>query len=158
MAEYVARGGTTALGIIGTALGGLATLANGGGLFNVAGNGNCGCGCSENTHVTRYELNQQNEISSLKAENDLLKADKYTDQKIAEVYTVLNNKVDKINCELRDIAVYQATNTATIGCLGNQINGLQAVLNSITKVVIPNSSVCPGWGNVTITPATTATT
>lgn len=25
------------------------------------------------------------------------------------------------------------------------------------KVVIPNTSVCPGWGNVTITPATTTT-
>lgn len=154
MSEYVARGGTTALGIIGTALGGLATLNNGGGLLGMG----CNAACSENTHVTRYELGQQNEISRLQAENDLLKADKYTDSKIAEVYSVLNNKVDKINCELRDIAVYQATNTATIGCLGNQVNGLQAVLNSITKVVIPNGSVCPGWGNVTITPAAAPTT
>jgi hypothetical protein len=155
MSEYVARGGTTALGIIGTALGGLATLGNGGaGLLGMG----CNNGCSENTHVTRYELGQQNEISQLRSENELLKADKYTDQKIAEVYTALNNKVDKINCELRDIAVYQATNTATIGCLGNQVNGLQAVLNSITKVVIPNGSVCPGWGNVTITPAAAPTT
>lgn len=156
MSEYVARGGTTALGIIGTALGGLATLGNGG--AGLLGMGGCNGGCSENTHVTRYELGQQNEISQLRSENELLKADKYTDQKIAEVYTVLNNKVDKINCELRDIAVYQATNTATIGCLGNQVNGLQAVLNSITKVVIPNGSVCPGWGNVTITPAAAPTT
>ena len=156
MSEYVARGGTTALGIIGTALGGLATLGNGG--AGLLGMGGCNGNCSENTHVTRYELGQQNEISQLRSENELLKADKYTDQKIAEVYTVLNNKVDKINCELRDIAVYQATNTATIGCLGNQVNGLQAVLNGITKVVIPNGSVCPGWGNVTITPAAAPTT
>ena len=156
MSEYVARGGTTALGIIGTALGGLATLGNGG--AGLLGMGGCNGGCSENTHVTRYELGQQNEISQLRSENELLKADKYTDQKIAEVYAVLNNKVDKINCELRDIAVYQATNTATIGCLGNQVNGLQAVLNSITKVVIPNGSVCPGWGNATITPAAAPTT
>lgn len=154
MADYVAKQGTTALGIIGTALGGLAALGNGGGLFNMGG-GMC---CSENTPVSRYELGQQNEISQLRSENELLKADKYTDQKIAEVYTVLNNKVDKINCELRDVAVYQATNTATISCLSNQVNGLQAVLNSITKVVIPNGSVCPGWGNVTITPAAAPTT
>lgn len=43
------------------------------------------------------------------------------------------------------------TLTATVNCLAN-------TLNSITKVVVPNASVCPGWGNVTITPATTTTT
>ena len=42
------------------------------------------------------------------------------------------------------------TLTATVNCLAN-------TLNSITKVVVPNASVCPGWGNVTITPATTTT-
>ena len=53
-------------------------------------------------------------------------------------------------------AVYNGTNTATLSCLQNQVNQLM----SITKVVIPNSSVCPGWGNVTITPtpAQTGTT
>lgn len=43
------------------------------------------------------------------------------------------------------------TLTTTVNCLAN-------TLNSITKVVVPNASVCPGWGNVTITPATTTTT
>ena len=31
-------------------------------------------------------------------------------------------------------------------------------LMGLTKLVVPNTSVCPGWGNVTITPATTTTT
>lgn len=43
------------------------------------------------------------------------------------------------------------TLTATVNCLAN-------TLNSITKVVVPNASVCPGWGNVTITPAAATTT
>lgn len=43
------------------------------------------------------------------------------------------------------------TLTATVNCLAN-------TLNSITKVVVPNGAVCPGWGNVTITPATATTT
>jgi hypothetical protein len=30
---------------------------------------------------------------------------------------------------------------------------LQTTVANITKTVIPNSSVCPGWGDVTITPA-----
>lgn len=33
---------------------------------------------------------------------------------------------------------------------------LQAVVSNITKTVVPNSSVCPGWGNVTITPEAAA--
>jgi hypothetical protein len=32
-------------------------------------------------------------------------------------------------------------------------------LFNLTKLVVPNTSVCPGWGNITITPsATTPTT
>ena len=31
-------------------------------------------------------------------------------------------------------------------------------LFGLTRLVVPNGSVCPGWGNVTITPAAAATT
>lgn len=41
--------------------------------------------------------------------------------------------------------------------LTGQVNCLAQTVAGITKVVVPNSSVCPGWGNVTITPATTTT-
>ena len=62
-------------------------------------------------------------------------------------------KVGAIEKEICDQRVYNATNTATIGCIASQVNQLM----SLTKVVIPNTSVCPGWGNVTVTttPATT---
>lgn len=153
--NYASRGlGATAAALGGSALG-VALLNGGGGILgNLFGGNHC---CSENTPVTRYELGQQNEISALRSENELLKADKYTDQKIAEVYTVLNNKIDKVNCELRDVAVYQATNTATVGCLANQVNGLQAILGNITKTVVPNGAICPGWGDVTVTVTPTTT-
>lgn len=43
----------------------------------------------------------------------------------------------------------------TISCLSNTING-------VTKVVVPNSSVCPGWGQACThalpCPSTTTTT
>ena len=32
-----------------------------------------------------------------------------------------------------------------------------AQLQGLTKIVVPNTSVCPGWGNVTITPGGTTT-
>lgn len=158
--NYASRGlGATAAALGGSALGVALLGGNGNGILGNLFGGNHYC-CEGNMPVTRYELGQQNEISALRSENELLKADKYTDQKIAEVYTVLNNKVDKINCELRDVAVYQATNTATVGCLANQVNGLQAILGNITKTVVPNGAICPGWGDVTVTvtPTTTPTT
>jgi len=155
--NYASRGlGATAAALGGSALG-VALLGGNGILGNLFGGNSC---CSENTPVSRYELGQQNEISKLRSENDLLKAIKYTDEKDAEVYAALNNEVKDIRKELRDIAVYQATNTATVGCLANQVNGLQQVLGSITKTVVPNGAICPGWGDVTvtITPTTTTTT
>lgn len=44
-------------------------------------------------------------------------------------------------------------NTAALNCMQGQI----AQLMSLTKVVVPNSSICPGWGDVTVsvTPTTT---
>jgi hypothetical protein len=67
MAEFVAGKGTTALGIIGTALGSLA-VAGGNVLGGLTGNGwangvagpynNVGC-CSENHLINRYELGQE---------------------------------------------------------------------------------------------------
>jgi hypothetical protein len=42
--------------------------------------------------------------------------------------------------------------------MGQQIAGIQGVLAQITKCVVPNTAVCPGWGNVTITPAAAPTT
>lgn len=158
--NYASRGlGATAAALGGSALGVALLGGNGNGILGNLFGGNHYC-CSENTPVSRYELGQQNEISKLRSENDLLKAIKYTDEKDAEVYAALNNEVKDIRKELRDIAVYQATNTATVGCLANQVNGLQAILGNITKTVVPNGAICPGWGDVTVTvtPTTTPTT
>ena len=139
--KWVAGKGTTALGIIGTALGGLATIMNGGAA--VVNAGAATATCSENMPVSRYELGLQQRIAEQGAEIGLLKADKYTDQKIVDVYNAIN--------------------TATISCLGNQVNGLQAVLNGLTKVVIPSDNVCPepmpaknSWTAPTTAASTTA--
>lgn len=155
--EYASKGVAGAglgLGIAGTALG----LLNGGwGLLNGMVNGCGGC-CSESTPVNRYELNLVQEIAAKDAHIGLLEADKYTDQKIVEAYKDLQAQITAIKDNQTAIntqqAVYNGTNTATISCMQQQI----AALQSLTKLVVPNTSVCPGWGNVTITPATAATT
>lgn len=158
--EYTAGRGTTALGIVGTVLGSIGTagVLGGGNLLGTMGGNNCGCMTGENTPVNRYEMQQEQRISQLESQVALRDASIYTDGKLNDFRNYVDNKFACVNNELRDVAVYQATNTATISCMGQQIASLQAVLGSITKCVVPNTSVCPGWGNVTITPATTTTT
>lgn len=151
MAEYVAKQGTTALGIIGTALGGLATLANGGaGLLGMGGN-NC---CSENTPVTRYEVGMQQEIAAKDSKIALLESSIYVDGKLNDLRNYVDGKFNVVNDKLSAQAVHNATSDAVLSCVQGQI----AQLQSLTKLVVPNASVCPGWGDVTVTPATTTTT
>ena len=144
------------LGIAGTALGLLNGNGNGllGGLF---GGNNCNrdCGCSDNMLVNRYEMSMQQTIAAKDARIGLLESNIYTDQKIADVYERLNTKInavkdaqDAINTQQ---AVYNGVNTATLNCMQGQI----AQLYSLTKLIVPNGSICPGWGNVTVAPATT---
>lgn len=146
--NYASRGvagSGLGLGIAGTALG----LLNNGGLGNLfGGNG----GCSEDHYVNRYELGLQQELAAKDSKIGLLESNIYTDSKIADVYERLNNKIGVLEGQICQQNVYNATNTATINCMSGQI----AQLMSLTKLVIPNTSVCPGWGNVTVTPATTA--
>ena len=150
MAEFASKGvagSGLGLGIAGTALGVL-----NGGLGNILGGYN-NCGCSENMMVNRYELQQENRIAKLETEVALRDANIFTDQKIAEVYERLDTKIRGVEAGLNAQAVYNATNTAAINCIQGQV----AQLFSLTKLVVPNTSVCPGWGNVTITPSTTTT-
>ena len=51
-------------------------------------------------------------------------------------------------------ATLNAAQTATIGRIRQSVDQLFG----LTRLVVPNGSVCPGWGNVTITPAAAATT
>lgn len=162
------------VGTIGGYIGGIATLANamggcnGGLLGNLFGN-NCGCHavpvCSENTPVSRYENSLVQEIAKKDSENALLRAEVYSDQKLVAAYSDLQGQIKAVADEVRankdaqnavnmQQAVYNGTNTATISCIQGQV----AQLLGLTKLVVPNTSVCPGWGNVTITPAASTPT
>lgn len=155
MAEFASKGvagSGLGLGIAGTALGVL-----NGGLGNILGGltgYNAAATCHENMPVNRYELGLEQKVADLQSQIALRDANIYGDQKLLEVYKYFDGKVEGINQRLCEQAVWNATQTATIGCMAGQI----AQLQSLTKLVIPNGSVCPGWGNVTVTPATTTTT
>lgn len=141
MAEFASKGVANAglaTGIIGTSLGvlggGLGNLL--GGVFN--GGGVAGV-ASENMPVTRYELQMEDKLISKDSEIALLKSEKYTDQKIVDVYERLSSRINGVEQQIAAQAVYNATNTATLSCLQNQV----AQLQSLTKVIVPASSICP---------------
>ena len=153
MAEFASKGVAGAglgLGIAGTALG----LLNGGaGLLNLHSGIAGGC-CSENTAVNRYELNLTQEIASKDARIGLLESQVYVDQKLTDVVKDYTGQINALQAQLSQQAVYNATLNGTVSCIQGQI----AQLQSLTKLVVPNTSVCPGWGSVNVTPATTTTT
>ena len=154
--EYASRGVANSglgLGIAGTVLGVLNGGLNGvlgNGCNNAWNNNNC---CSENHMINRYELGQESRISKLESEIALRDANIYNDQKLLELYKYIDGKLEGVNGALAGQAVWNATQTANIGCMQNQIGQLFG----LTKLVVPNTSVCPGWGNITITPSTTTT-
>ena len=89
-----------------------------------------------------------------------------TNRKISESYSKLENRLIGLAAEVRankdeqvainmQQAVYNGTNTATIGCIQNQV----AQLLGLTKLVVPNGAVVHGWGaaKVTVEPATATT-
>ena len=148
--KYASKGvaGTgLGLGIAGTALG----LLGGNGLGGLFGN-NCNSGCSENSWVNRYEATQAARIAELETEVKLRDSNIYTDNKILALYQYVDGKIQGIEAQICQQNVYNATNTATINCIAGQVSQLMG----LTKLVIPNGSVCPGWGDVTVAPATAA--
>ena len=154
MAEYVAGRGTTALGIIGTTLGGIAASG-----INLLGNNPNGC------VVDRYAMQQEATIAQKDSEIAYWRGQDKTNEKISAAYANLEAQINSLAAEVRanrnaqcevntQQAVYNGVNTATVSCIQGQVNTLMG----LTKTVVPNTSVCPGWGNVTITPAAATTT
>lgn len=143
------------LGIAGTALG----LLNGGNLGGILGgwnNCNAAAVCSDNMMVNRYEASQSARIAELETEVKLRDANTYTLGEINKVRDYVDRRFERVECQLGQQAVYNATNTAALNCMQGQI----AQLMGLTKLVVPNGSICPGWGDVTVsvTPAPTTTT
>ncbi len=124
--KYASRGVANAgltTAIVAAALG----LGNGG-LGNLFGN--------NNNHYLEQIMNRDSEIAELKAE-------KYGDKVGLELYRYFDGRFREFEGRFEQQVAYNATNTATIGCLTNQLNALQAVFNGLTKTVIPTASICP---------------
>lgn len=147
------------LGAIGTAGAVVPGLFNGlignGQRGNCNGNCNgCGGGCSDNQYVTRYDSEKDARIAELETEVKLRDANTFTMNEMGKLRDYVDNKFAKVDAALCQQAVHNATNDAVVGCIQGQV----AQLMAMTKLVIPNGSVCPGWGTVTVTPSGSSTT
>lgn len=120
-------------------------------------------------------------ISERDAKIARLESEKYSDGKTQELYnyiTMQNEKLSNFLCgvdkrlysletaaplreQILDGKIAQVADKVACCCSATNaaLANLSAVVNNITKVVIPNSAICPGWGNVSVavTPTTTTT-
>lgn len=141
MAEFASKGVAGAglgLGIAGTALGVL-----NGGLGGILGGMNGGnAGCSENCPVNRFELGMQNQIANKDMEIATLRAinisKDYTDAAIVNLNDRVSARIAALEGRVNAVETYAAVNTATMGCMEQQIRALQG----LTKTVIPSTNVC----------------
>lgn len=140
----------TVLGAIGTA-GATGILGNMGGIFGGNAPRN---GCSEDHCVNRYEAAQAARIAELETEVKLRDANTFTMGEMGKLRDYFDARFTGIEREICDQKVYNATINGTVSCISGQI----AQLYSLTKTVIPNTSVCPGWGDVTVTVTPAPTT
>lgn len=136
--RWDAGAGTTALGIIGTALGGLATVAA---THNTAQN----VQDSESRYVDRHELSLHETIAQKDSQIALLTSQSYTDKNTADLRYELHREVDSLRAEMNGAisaqAVINANNQSALGILTTQANSLAAQLAAITKTAVPASVV-----------------
>lgn len=149
--KYASRGVANAgltTGIVGSALGAISSgiLPN---LFGGARPAN-----SDDMPVNRYDAAKDAKIAALETEIKLRDANTYTTGEVNKLRDYMERRFDRVEHELCDQKVYNAANNGSISCIQSQISQLM----SLTKLVVPNSSVCPGWGNVTVTPEAASTT
>lgn len=161
--EYASKGtGTAALttGIIGTGLGAISS----GLLGNLFGGGTA----AQNV-VTKDMLELQLQLAASQKDNSILTAELSSEKKMVEVFNAANDKINAVRDELgnriREVEAKVDANAAAQSVINCQHNSNLNLLNSqvgqlfsLTQLKIPNTSVCPGWGGVTVTPTPVGTT
>lgn len=170
-AQWMGASGVIALAVQ-SLLGG---NGNGNGVLgNLLGGGNCNA--------------RNDAVTALMAENARLKSEKYSDNaaleqsnrllqnylkpygdaiaagiadraKMQAEIECLKNTMDlKLQLAAKDVALMKQEMTCCCTANATAIAQVQAILGNITKLVVPNGAVCPGWGaaEVTVKPATAA--
>lgn len=164
--EYASKGVATAgltTGIIGTSL-----AALGSGLLSGVLNGGNPAMATTNNVVGKEVFEVEKELALERQKTSILTSELNTEKKMVEVYNATNDKINAVYEKVSDrILVLEkqvadnAAAQAVINCgFNSAINLLQnqvGQLFALTKLGIPNSSLCPGYGAVEVKPVTTTT-
>jgi hypothetical protein len=150
--DAVGGGGCCNGGVLGKFLGGNRGGCNNGGLdaaalMALASAANTGGHCDP--VVNRYEAGLTSRISELETEVKLRDANTYTLTKMGELRDYIDAKFSKVDERLCKQSEWNTAQSAALTCMNGQI----AQFFALTKLVVPNSSICPGW---TTTAATNA--
>ena len=95
-------------------------------------------------YITRFDAGLMRDIEDRDRKIALLEADKYTDQKIADLAEKMNTRINIVEGQIAQQGIWNATQTSLIGSLQGQIAQIQA----LTKLVVPSSNVMtPSSGN-----------
>lgn len=148
--RWDAGAGTTALGIIGTTLGGLATALVGG---NAVAGGRVATPF-ENQPICQHDMDLMEKLNEAKAQIATLEAQKYSDSSDLKLYEYFNKQIsdlkETVNARFAAQEVINANVNSAIGVLKNQVNDSAVLLASITKTAVPQSVICDfnsGCGN-----------
>lgn len=155
----VAGNGTTALGIIGTTLGGAALAANNGVLGNILGARQItpAASCYETSPVCVHDLDMVKQLYEKDSELSRLKSEQYTNgvandlrnyvdrifyNGYKEVKADISGVNDKINENATAQAVINATVNSGLSTLAAQAEQTAAIVAKITKTAVPKSAIC----------------
>lgn len=124
-------------GIIGTVGAGLPILQS---LLGGCGNNaNTNKECSNDHSISRYDAAMMGQISKLEQENAILKSENFTNEKFAAFNDAMNSRFRNIEAQLAQQAVVNAQVAANLSCTQQTV----AVLQGLTKTVVPIDSICP---------------
>ncbi len=119
--------------------------------------------CEGDRPVTRYELGLVRELDAERQKNAILVSEQNTEVKMTEVYRQNHNELTALRDreDLRHDAqeawnaqqmVNNAQIASAISANANSIAAIGGKLDGVTRTVIPNNAICPGWGAVRTQP------
>lgn len=143
--EMENRYASNAKGNTGVALGASALgvgLLNGG-LGNILGGGWNANQSGDSAFINRYEAGMQAKISELETEVKLRDANAYTLGEVGKLRDYMEHRFDRVEHEICDQKVFNATQIGTLSCIQNQVAQLYGITDHITDRIIPIEKVCP---------------
>ena len=96
-------------------------------------NGYGGC-CSDNTPVTRYDMDREHDIAAKDAEISLLKANIYNDQKTLELYAYVDGQLKDIRQSLCNQAVHNQRTEDSFALVRQDVEAVRSELSKDIKI------------------------